>query len=124
MPAHRLLAHRPPALVLILAAATLATGCSFSVGDESPTPQRSGETVTSSDVTAQAEELIGPKMPEGSTLDCPDPLAAEVDATTRCTWSMPDGSSIGMSVTVTEITDGTARLKFTNDDAATPSPTS
>lgn len=116
--------HRLPALTLALAAVGLTAGCSFSVGDESPTPQRSGETVTPSDITGQAEKLIGPKMPEGSTVDCPDALAAEVDATTACTWSMPDGSSIGMTVTVTEIADGRASLNFKNDDSATPSSSS
>ncbi|KRE39500.1 hypothetical protein ASG73_04095 [Janibacter sp. Soil728] len=110
-----------PAASLALVAAALLTGCG-SDGDQ-PDPG-STQTVTPADVTGQAERLIGPKMPEGSTLHCPEALAAQVDATTTCTWSIPDGSSIGMTVTVTQIVEDTASLNFTNDDSVTPSPTS
>lgn len=110
-----------PAASLVLASAALLAGCG-SDGDR-PDPG-STQTVMPADVTAQAERLIGPKMPEGSTLDCPETLAAKVDGTTRCTWSVPDGSSIGMTVTVTEIVDGSASLHFENDDEVTPSPSS
>ena len=110
-----------PAASLVLASAALLVGCT-SGGDEPGTG--STQTVAPADVTSQAQDLIGPKMPEGSSLDCPDPLAAQVDATTTCTWSIPDGSSIGMTVTVTQIVDDRASLKFTNDDAVTPSPSS
>lgn len=102
-----------------MACAVLLAGCG-SGGDEPG--EGNTQTVAPADVTGQAENLIGPKMPEGSSLDCPDPLAAQVDATTTCTWSIPDGSSIGMTVTVTEIVDDKASLKFKNDDSVTPSP--
>lgn len=110
-----------PAASLVLACAALLAGCG-SDGDQPTTGDT--QTVAPTDVTAQAERLIGPKMPDGSTLDCPEALAAQVDATTPCTWSIPDGSSIGMTVTVTQIVDDKASLNFTNDDAVTPSPTS
>ncbi|MGN7259623.1 hypothetical protein [Janibacter anophelis] len=110
------------ATVLTLLCASFAAGCG---GDTDPPPESmSGPTVQPADITAQAERLIGPKMPEGSTLECPDPLSAQVDATTTCSWAMPDGTSIGMTVTVTEITDGKASLNFANDDQVTPSPSS
>ena len=102
----------------------LVSGCSFGDGGEGGVPPTSGETVAPTDVLGQAEKLIGPKMPKGSTLECPDPLAAVVKSTTTCTWSSPDGSSIGMTLTVTDIEDGRASLHFKNDDAVTPSPSS
>ena len=110
------------ATVLTLVCATIAAGC----GDDTDPPPESvsGPTVQPADITSQAERLIGPKMPEGSTLTCPDPLSAQVDATTVCSWAMPDGTSIGMTVTVTEVTDGRASLNFTNDDEVTSSPKS
>lgn len=101
----------------------LLAGCG-SGGDGETPPTSSTQTVAPDDITGQANKLIGPKMPEGSTLDCLDPLAAEADATTTCTWTIPDGSTIGMTVTVTEIVDDRASLHFKNDDSVTPSPSS
>lgn len=80
-------------------------------------PDVSQSTVAPPDVVAQARRAFAGTVPDDATLECPDPLPAQERATTRCTWTLPDEGTMGMTVTVTALEDGTARLHFANDDA-------
>jgi hypothetical protein len=43
---------------------------------------------------------------------CPEPLKAEVGAKTRCTMDFPERKRLGVSVTVTEVSDDGKRVRF------------
>lgn len=89
-------------------------------GSEPQSPHVSQSTVAVTDVTAQAIEAFAGKVPADATLDCPDPLPAQAEATTRCTWTIPGEGTLGMTVTVTAVEGGSARLHFANDPRTTP----
>lgn len=110
------------AAVLLLAACSTTSGAPDVTGAEPSSPGVSHATVAVPDVVAQATDALGGQMPDDATLACPDPLTAEQDASTRCTWTIPGEGTLGMTVTVTAIEDGSARLHFANDDEVTPSP--
>lgn len=91
----------------LLAVSLALTGCSFSVG---------GGSVDQGDlekVVADKLERLAGQRPD--SVDCPDALDAEVDATTRCTLS--DGKdTFGLTVTATSVDGGNVGLDIQVDD--------
>lgn len=66
-----------------------------------------------SDVSAQLAAEVG-QTPE--SVSCPDELAAEVDAEVRCTLTAEDGTTIGLTVTVTSVDGDQALYDIIVDD--------
>lgn len=122
----------------IFATSAITLGaCSFSVGDSSSsssssstspdgptspvtstTTDTAGATVSASEIETEATEAFTNK-PDGATLDCPDDIEAKVGATTTCTWTLSDGTTLGMTATVKSITGTTVNFDFENDTAVT-----
>lgn len=118
---HRALVAIAAAAPFALASCATTAGPPDVTGSEPTSPHVSQSTVAVPDVVAQAKEAFEGKVPDDATLECPDPLPAEEKATTRCTWTIPGKGTLGMTVTVTTVEDGAARLHFAND-AKTTSP--
>lgn len=84
------------ALAAGTAAAVLLPACSasFEVG---------GSTLDTAEVEAevadQLEALVGERP---ASIDCPDDITAEEGATHRCTLTTDDGSTIGLTLTMTD----------------------
>ena len=123
---HRTLSR---AAFVVLAAAPIAAvgGCSVSVGETKTIASKSvsigGATIKGDELEKQAVAEFGDKVPKGATVECPD-VKGEKGATGRCTWTLADRSTLGMSVTVTSFTEssGTFRVSFENDTQVTPAP--
>jgi hypothetical protein len=82
-----------------LTAALAFTGCSVSVG---------GDSIEAADLADQVASLVEENYAETvDAADCPEDLAAEVDAATTCTIEV-DGETVEVEVVVTDIVDGTA----------------
>ncbi|GIG36229.1 DUF4333 domain-containing protein [Cellulomonas pakistanensis] len=99
---------RPAVPVLVLASALLTAGCSLSVGtsvrvDPDDLASRVGDVLT---------ETVG-RAPDA--VDCPDPLAGEVGAETRCT--LDDGDlRYGLTVVATEVRGTDVRIEVEVDE--------
>lgn len=65
------------------------------------------------EVSAQLAATVG-ETPED--VECPDDVPAEVGETTRCVLTAEDGTQIGVTVTVTEVSDGEANFDIEVDD--------
>jgi hypothetical protein len=64
------------------------------------------------------EERMRPHTP--ASVDCPDDLDAEVDATTRCIAADEAGNQLGVTVTVTDVDGRDVHLNFQADDELMP----
>lgn len=71
-----------------------------------------GELETQVSDTLEAQVGTAPE-----SVECPDELAAEAGATTRCTVTAPDGSEIGATVTVDEVDGSDVNFSVEVDDA-------
>ena len=117
---------RRTAFTVLVAPVALA-GCSMSVGDTTTVASTSvalgGARISAGDVEKEAVAQFGKRVPKGAEVDCPD-LVAEKGATVRCTWTLADRSTLGMTVTVTSFTTSTGRyrLALENDPKVTPAP--
>ena len=71
------------------------------------------DNVSRAEVERQTREgltnSVGQQAPPAK---CPDPLKAEVGATTRCTMDFPERKRLGISVKVTEVADDGKRVRF------------
>lgn len=95
---------RPRFLLAMAGVAVLAlSGCTSTV-DRAELEQ---------EVSTRLTEQVG-VAPE--SVDCPDDLDAEQDATTRCTLTAPDGTQIGLTVTVTSVDGDTVNFDVVVDD--------
>lgn len=64
------------------------------------------QSVPAEDLETQVEELAAEQGFEVDTVDCPDALPAEVDATVACTVTTADGEELPVDVTATKVEDG------------------
>lgn len=76
--------------------------------------------VDAAQVEEKAKEALGSQMPADVEIDCPEDLKAEEGATVKCTWTMPDGTSLGMTATATSVDGSNVQMNFKNYDAVTP----
>ncbi len=99
-----------PALLLATAATAgaLLAGCGEATVDRSDLEREIGDRLT---------EAVG-VAPE--RVECPDELAAKVDASVRCVLTAPDGSRIGLTVTVTTVNDDTVDFDIVVDPEPLP----
>lgn len=94
--------------------AAVAASCSTG-GDDAVSREDVQENVAD-----ELEQLTGERPSE---VDCPDDLDAEEGATMRCTLAADDGSSIGVTMTVTEVDGDNVQWDIQVDDTVESGPT-
>jgi hypothetical protein len=99
-------------LRLLLAAPLLALALAACGSDESDRA-----TLAAEDVAEGAEEALEAQIGARPDISCPDDLAAEVGATTRCTLAVEgDPEEYGVTVTVTSVDGDTADFGIEVDE--------
>ncbi|MGY0062075.1 DUF4333 domain-containing protein [Streptomyces sp. LZ34] len=99
-----------------VAAGVLLVGCSASVKVEKSTPKLSADKLA----TAVAEKLAATTGQPKPRIACPEDLVGKVGNTTRCKLTADDGSTLGVSVTVSSVKGDQINFDIKADD--TPSP--
>src|SRR3954447_17711038 len=99
-----------------VAVGVLLVGCSASVKVEKDTPKLSAGKLAST-VSEKLAAQTGRPKPK---ITCPEDLAGKVGTTTRCTLTADDGSTLGVTVTVTSVKGGQINFDFKADDNASP----
>lgn len=99
-----------------VAAGGLLVGCSASVHVGSSGPKMSAAKLSET-VTEKLAATTGRPKPD---ITCPEDLAAEVDTTTRCTLTADDGSTLGVTVTVTSVDGDQINFDIEADETASP----
>ncbi|MER5278837.1 DUF4333 domain-containing protein [Streptomyces sp. NPDC002809] len=99
-----------------IAAGVLLAGCSgsVSVGDSEPklSKDKLGTTV--------AKKLAATTGRPTPDVTCPEDLVGKVGTTTRCKLTAGDGSTLGVSVTVTSVVDKQINFDIKADETVTP----
>ncbi|WP_405610518.1 DUF4333 domain-containing protein [Streptomyces sp. NBC_01511] len=99
-----------------VAAGVLLVGCSgsVSVGDSAP---KVSKDKLSDTVAEQLAETTGQAKPD---ITCPKDLVGKVDNTARCTLTAADGSTLGVTVTVSAVDGDDIDFDIKADDTPTP----
>ncbi|MFD7970118.1 DUF4333 domain-containing protein [Streptomyces clavifer] len=101
-----------------LTAGVLLTGCSGSVSVGNADPELSSDKLA----TTVAKKLAATTGQPTPDVTCPEDLAGKVGTTTRCTLTAGDGSTVGVTVTVTSVDGGRIDFDIEADDTASPAP--
>ncbi|MFF8916287.1 DUF4333 domain-containing protein [Streptomyces sp. NPDC015032] len=101
-----------------VAAGVLLVGCSGSVSIGKTEPKLSAEKLSDS-LADKLASTTGQPKPD---IACPEDLAGKVGTETRCTLTAGDGSTLGVSVTVTSVDGEQINYDFKADDKASPAP--
>ncbi|MGW7262588.1 DUF4333 domain-containing protein [Streptomyces sp. NPDC054842] len=101
-----------------VAVSLLLVGCSASVDVGASEPELSAGKL-SDEVARKLAAATGQPKPDVS---CPEDLAGEVGTTTRCTLTAGDGSTLGVTVTVTSVEDERIKFDIEADKTASPAP--
>lgn len=99
-----------------VAVATLLVGCSASVNVEKSEPKLSADKLA----TTVAEKLAATTGQPKPDITCPEDLTGKVGTTTRCTLTASDGSTLGVTVTVSSVEGGKINFDIKADDTASP----
>ncbi|MEE4493957.1 DUF4333 domain-containing protein [Streptomyces sp. NPDC050529] len=99
-----------------VAAGVLLVGCSGSVSVGNSEPKLSKDKLG----TTVAKKLAATTGQPTPDVTCPEDLVGKVGTTTRCTLTAGDGSTLGVSVTVTSVVDKQINFDIKADDTATP----
>ncbi|WP_245388599.1 DUF4333 domain-containing protein [Streptomyces iranensis] len=91
-------------------------GCSASVGVEESKPKLSADKLA----TVVAEKLAATTGRPKPDIACPEDLVGKVGTTTRCKLTADDGSTLGVSVTVTSVDGDQINFDVKADDTASP----
>lgn len=108
-----------PAAASILAttaAALLLAGCSGSVHVGTSTPKLGADKLADT-VAEKLAATTGQPKPQ---VTCPEDLAGKVDTTTRCTLTAADGTTMGVTVTVTSVDGTQINFDIKVDDKPSP----
>ncbi|MFI0732191.1 DUF4333 domain-containing protein [Streptomyces sp. NPDC021225] len=105
-------------LLTAVAAGALLVGCSASVSVEKSTPKLSADKLA----TTVAEKLAATTGQAKPDITCPDALEGKVDTTTRCKLTADDGSTLGVTVTVTGVDGNKINFDVKADNTPTPAP--
>jgi hypothetical protein len=99
-----------------LAAGALLVGCSASadVGDSEP-KLSSGKLADT--VAQKLADTTGRPKPD---VTCPEDLTGKVGTTTRCTLTADDGSTLGVTVTVSSVDGDEINFDIKADETASP----
>ncbi|MFJ3227915.1 DUF4333 domain-containing protein [Streptomyces sp. NPDC086783] len=111
---------RPLALLSLsaLAVGLPLVGCSASVDVGASEPELSADKL-SDEVAGQLAATTGQPKPD---VACPEDLAGKVGTTTRCTLTAGDGSTLGVTITVTSVEDERIKFDIEADRTASPAP--
>ncbi|MER7788461.1 DUF4333 domain-containing protein [Streptomyces sp. NPDC097640] len=105
-------------LLTAAAAGALLVGCSASVSVDKATPKLSADKLA----TTVAEKLAATTGQAKPDITCPDALEGKVDTTTRCKLTAADGSTLGVTVTVTGVDGNKINFDVKADNTPTPAP--
>ncbi|MEU1784729.1 DUF4333 domain-containing protein [Streptomyces sparsogenes] len=117
-----MLTVRLPAATPILsavAAAALLVGCSASVEVEKSSPPKLSSDKLAATVADKLAASTGQAKPD---ITCPDDLVGKDGTTTRCELTADDGSTLGVTVTVTSVDGREINFDIKADDTPTPAP--
>ncbi|MEV0491716.1 DUF4333 domain-containing protein [Streptomyces atratus] len=101
-----------------VAVGVLLVGCSGSVSAGTSKPQLSADKLAAS-VAEKLATTTGRPKPD---ITCPEDLVGKVGETTRCTLTANDGSTLGVTVTVTSVDGDQIQYDFEADKTASPAP--
>ncbi|XCM29072.1 DUF4333 domain-containing protein [Streptomyces parvus] len=101
-----------------VAAGALLVGCSGSVSVGNSEPKLSSDKLA----TTVSEKLAATTNQPKPDITCPEDLPGKVGATTRCTLTAKDGSTLGVSVKVTSVEGDKINFDIKADDTASPAP--
>lgn len=110
---------RPSAAIrrlMVAAAGVLLVGCSGSVTIGNSEPELSSDKLA----TTVAEKLAATTNQPKPDVTCPEDLVGKVGTTTRCTLTAGDGSTLGVTVTVTSVEDEKINFDIKADETASP----
>ncbi|MEU1013912.1 DUF4333 domain-containing protein [Streptomyces sp. NPDC088810] len=91
-------------------------GCSGSVTVEKSKPTLSADELA----TTVSEKLAARTGRPKPHITCPEDLAGKVGTTTRCTLTADDGSTLGVTVTVSSVEGKQINFGIKADDKASP----
>ncbi len=94
----------------------LLGGCSASVSVGKSEPKMSADKLA----TMVAEKLAATTGQPKPDITCPEDLVGKVGTTTRCTLTADDGSTLGVTVTVSSVDNDQINFDFKADDKASP----
>lgn len=105
-------------------AGMLLVGCSASVSVEKSTGDEESTVKMSSGKLADlvAEELADSTGQAKPDISCPEDVEGEVGNATRCTLTGDDGSTLGVSVTVSDVDGSQMYFDIQADETASPAP--
>ncbi|OSC65278.1 hypothetical protein B5180_31150 [Streptomyces sp. BF-3] len=101
-----------------VAAGALLVGCSGSVSVGNSEPRLSSDKLAAT----VSEKLAATTNQPKPDITCPEDLPGKVGATTRCTLTAKDGSTLGVSVKVTSVEGDKINFDIKADDTASPAP--
>jgi hypothetical protein len=99
-----------------VAAGVLLVGCSGSVTAEKSEPKLSADKLA----TTVSERLAAQTGQPKPHITCPEDLTGKVGNTTRCTLTAGDGSTLGVTVTVSSVKGDDISFAIKADDKASP----
>ncbi|MFE4450347.1 DUF4333 domain-containing protein [Streptomyces sp. NPDC056796] len=100
------------------AACALLVGCSASVSVGNSEPKLSSDKLAAT-VSEKLARTTGQPEPD---ITCPEDLTGKTGTTTRCTLTADDGSTLGVTVTVTSVDEGKIDFDIKADETASPAP--
>ncbi|WP_326672858.1 DUF4333 domain-containing protein [Streptomyces canus] len=110
---------RPFVATSVISAVTfsiLLVGCSASVNVDKSEPKLSADKLA----TTLAKKLAATTGQPTPDVTCPEDLAGKAGTTTRCTLTTGDGSTLGVTVTVSSVDGSQINFGFEADDKASP----
>ncbi|MGI5048691.1 DUF4333 domain-containing protein [[Kitasatospora] papulosa] len=104
------------AVAVAVTAGVLLTGCSASVSVGKSDPKLSADELAAT-VSEKLARTTGQPEPD---ITCPEDLAGKVGTTTRCELTADDGSTLGVTVTVTSVDGERINFGIKADETASP----
>jgi hypothetical protein len=101
-----------------VAAGVLLVGCSATVEVGRSEPKMSADKLA----TTVAEKLAATTGQSTPDITCPEDLVGKAGTTTRCTLTADDGSTLGVTVTVSSVEGDQINFDIRADDTASPAP--
>lgn len=102
--------------LLAVATGALLVGCSVSASVGGSTPKLSKEKLADT-VAERLAATTGQAKPD---VTCPEDLTGKKGTSTRCTLTASDGSTLGVTVTVTSVEGDDIKFDIKADDTPTP----
>ncbi|MFF4230747.1 DUF4333 domain-containing protein [Streptomyces sp. NPDC001820] len=99
-----------------VAACALLVGCSASVTVGNSEPKLSSDKLA----TTVSEKLAATTGQPKPDITCPEDLVGKIGTTTRCTLTAKDGSTLGVSATVTSVDGKEINFDIKADETASP----